>query len=320
MSFSIKYVRPTPFRGIVLKNTRLGAGFMTPKKAERCSFHSSSHFSSLQDCSQYSSAADAAAGGSSSHRRFFATGTRGSRGHGWYTNYRAGKGGRHLQGEYYERNMDECLRWNEAILEMGFRQAYFDVVCEPRSSEVVQQDKKGCTIAPVLEALSGEKHRLYIDLADTVMAETSANFIDLCLKETDGYKGSLLYRFERNVGACGGDVLTNTGRAGKAAHGSPLTYTVQRDPLAMWHVPGTITMLVARVGDIDSRFVLCTEWAPHLDGINRAFGRLTEGSLAVVKKWQSTLLTRNGVPSSYDLVVVGCGTVTESIVSSDVAA
>ena len=251
-----------------------------------------------------------------SPRRTLATGTRGSRGHGWYVNYRAGKGGRHLQGEYHDRDLDECRQWNDSILELGQEQVYLDVVVEPRSSSVVWNRGD----VPPLDSLTGPRHRLVMNIATTVMPETTENFINLCDASEDGYKGSLLYRFERNVGLCGGDVLTNTGKAGKAAHGTPLALDIPTDPLAMWHLEGTVTMSVAKVGQVDSRFVLCTETAQHLDGINRAFGRLTDESLEIVRGWQGSLLTSKGVPTSCDLVIVECGRVGQGAAFTEEAA
>jgi cyclophilin family peptidyl-prolyl cis-trans isomerase len=158
-----------------------------------------------------------------------------------------------------------------------------------------------------------------MDIATTVMPETTQNFLDLCRADTEGYTGSILYRFEKGVGICGGDVLTNTGKSGKAANGNPLAMDISTDPLALWHLEGTVTMLVAKVGQVDSRFVLCTDTAPHLDGINRAFGRLTEESIEVLKNWQATLLTKNGAPTSVDLVVVEAGVLGENTASEQAA-
>jgi len=241
-------------------------------------------------------------------RRSLATGTRGSRGHGWYVNYRAGKGGRHLQGDYQDRSsLEECETWNTAVLALGSRKVYMDVVVEPARSNA---PSKG--IVPSLESLQGERHRLTLQIASTVMPETSQNFIDLCNAPAtaDGYKGSKFYRIERSVGLSGGDVLTNIGKTGKAAAGNPLKQLI-RDPLPMWHVPGTVSMVVHDVDEIDSRFTVCTHAAHHLDGIYRAFGTLTAESLAVVQEWESTLLTQKGVPSSFDLIIVDCGVLEE---------
>jgi len=235
--------------------------------------------------------------------RALATGTRGSRGHGWYVNYRAGKGGRHLQGEYFDRDVEECQQWNQAILDLGSSRVYLDIVQEPHSKTRPPGE------FPSLNELTGTKHRITIDLASTVMPETCQNFMDLCTLEREGYKGSVLYRVERNVGFCGGDVLTNTGKTGKAAKGTPLQLSIDQDPLVLWHVAGTVTMLVPNVGRVDSRFVLCTQSAFHLDGINRALGQMTQESLEIVTGWGKNLLTKNGVPSSYDLIVVDSGVV-----------
>jgi len=252
----------------------------------------------------------------SNQRRFLATGTRGSRGHGWYVNYNAGKGGRHLQGEYHDADsLKDRERWNQAVLEVGSRQLYIDVAVEPRTSgssgDAVMMSKKNFVVVPPLDELSksSEKHRLLIDVASAIMPETCQNFVDLCSASKDGYKGSLLYRIERNVGICGGDVLSNTGKTGKAANGTPLSLTIEQDPLAMWHLPGTVTMTVAKVEEIDSRFVLCTNAAQHLDGNYRAFGKLTDDSLAIVRGWEENLLTKKGVPTSFQLIITDCGLV-----------
>ena len=228
-----------------------------------------------------------------------------------------------MQGEYIDHpSLEQKEAWNAAVMEMGLQQqVYFDVVVEPRSGG---GGGGGGGSGLDSSSLTGPKHRLTLQLATAVMPETTNNFVQLCQTDTiDGLKGSLLYRFERNVGICGGDVLTNTGRTGKAAATataninnntkttSPLALDIAHDPLVLWHLPGTVTMTVHTVGSIDSRFVLCTQEAPHLDGIQRAFGRLTADSLAIAQEWQKTLLTRNGFPTSYDLIIADCGVLPE---------
>lgn len=246
-------------------------------------------------------------------RRQFATGTRGSRGHGWYLNYRAGKGGRHLQGEFHDRDSpQECAAWNDAVLQLGSTQVYMDVVAEPRRHASSIRSKKLIEVPPV-DTLEGEKYRMVIDIASTVMPKTTQNFIDLLMADTGGYLGTRLYRIEKNIGLCGGDVLTNTGKTGKAANGKPLTIDVESDPLPLWHIPGTVTMLVPKVGEVDSRFMFCTQPAPHIDGMCRAFGRMTDQSLAVLTSWQTNLLTRDGIPSAFDLIVVECGVLRDNM-------
>jgi cyclophilin family peptidyl-prolyl cis-trans isomerase len=243
--------------------------------------------------------------------RSFATGARGSRGHGWFTNYRSGKGGRHLQGEYFDReSLPECAAWNDAVLQLGCTQVYLDVIVEPRRNATSNVRSKKYIEVPPIDALTGEKHRIVIDVASTVMPTTAQNFVDLMKSDAGvhGYLGTRLYRIEKDVGIYGGDVLTNTGKTGRAAHAVALTIDVSKtDPLPMWHIPGTVTMLVPTVGEIDSRFLLCTQHAPHLDGIARAFGRMNDQSLAIVTKWQTSLLTVYGIPTAFDLIVADCG-------------
>jgi cyclophilin family peptidyl-prolyl cis-trans isomerase len=285
--------------------------------------------------------------------RSFATGSRGSRGHGWFYHYRQGKGGRHLQGEYYDRDsMEQCMAWNQSILDLGSQRVYMDIVAEPRrnvnSSSIsspstsssdntetessttttswTKNPKKYFTIPPV-DTLTGETHRIVIDIASTVLPATCDNFINLIKRKsystTDndnsessqrGYSGTRLYRIEKNVGIYGGDVLTNTGRTGMAYNAVALTKDVSAtDPIPMWHIPGTITMIVASVNEIDSRFLMCTQHAPHIDGICRPFGMIAPESLLILQKWQMNLLTlKGGIPNAFDLYVVDCG-----VLSSD---
>lgn len=248
-------------------------------------------------------------------------GSRGSRGHGWYVNYRAGdKGGRHLRGEYYDReDVKQCSEWNEAILKIGSTCVYLDIVIEPRNYDSPTGRQRN---REDLESLTGEKVRLTMDIASTVMPETTKNFIDLCNAD---FIGSKLYRIEKKVGLFGGDILTNTGRSGKAAFPQStdidlpgLRLDIHDDPLVMWHIPGTISMLVPKVGCIDSRFMICTETARHIDGIHRAFGQLSTSSCRIVQDWTSTLITYKGVPTSYDLIIADCGILSTNVASEKV--
>jgi cyclophilin family peptidyl-prolyl cis-trans isomerase len=241
-------------------------------------------------------------------------GTRGARGHGWFVQYRSGRGGRHLQGEYYDRETaEQCAAWNDAILQLGNTRVYMDICLEPRRSTVSLTSKMHPV--PPLDQLTGEKHRLVLDLATTVMPATTQNFIHLLCKSagtTHGYVGSRFFRVEKKVGLKGGDVLTNTGKTGQAGSysGRPLQMPVpSNEPLCLWHIPGTVSMLVPTVDEIDSRFILVSEPAPHLDGVCRALGRLTPDSLALVDRWQSTLITTKGIPTAYDLIICAGGVV-----------
>lgn len=272
-------------------------------------------------------------------------GNRGTRGHGWYVKYREGRGGRHLQGEYWGHNEHhwDMQQWNEAVLSLGSQYVYLDIAVEPPSGGTFQStaneagasqkasSKEGEAFSKEVEASPKEvtsavepisTERLVIQVASTVMPETCINFIGLC--EEAAYKGSVIYRIEKEVGLCGGDILTNTGKTGQCLQNWPYESTnktptidmnpLRRDlpppeeePMALWHTAGTITMLCAKVNEIDSRFILCGNHAPHLDGIHRAFGKLEPESLKLVQEWQNSVLTSYGKPKSVNLKIVGCG-------------
>ena len=235
-------------------------------------------------------------------------GSRGSRGHGWYVKYRAGEGGRHLQGEYHDRDsLEECQAWNASVLGLGSTRIYMDVVVEPKKTSAAAETVPGMATVPPLDGLTAPVQRLEFDMATAVMPATCHNFATLITNQE--YNGTLLYRFEKEVGLCGGDILTNTGKTGRSHRQDRLTVNVhETDPLAMWHLPGTVSMLVSTVQEIDSRFFFCTSASPHLDGIHRAFGQLTPESLTTVQDWQSKILTRGGgIPTTYDIIVVEAG-------------
>lgn len=302
--------------------------------------------------------------------RSFATGSRGSRGYGWFYHYRQGKGGRHLQGEYHDRDsIEECMAWNQSILDLGSQRVYMDIIAEPRrnvessssgsgssrgnssdattssstssslTSSIKNNPKKYFKIPP-LDTLTGERHRIIIDIASTVIPATCENFIQLIQRKNSsssssssdssssadditqkGYSGTRLYRIEKNVGIYGGDILTNTGRTGMAYNAVAMRKDVSAtDPIPMWHIPGTITMVVPTVNEIDSRFLMCTQHAPHIDGICRPFGMITPESLSILQKWQMNLLTlKGGIPNAFDLYIVDCGVIstnTDTIVTN----
>ncbi|CAB9510414.1 PPIases accelerate the folding of proteins (By similarity) [Seminavis robusta] len=242
-------------------------------------------------------------------------GSHGSRGHGWYIKYREGRGGRSLQGEYWDRNQHhwDLQHWNDAVLSLGSQFVYLDIAVEPpttggdvvAASPSVAEDSEDISVAVPKEEESEENDA-------TGLIQEAA------------YKNTILYRIEREVGICGGDVLTNTGGTGQCWQSFPYDNAVpntrirpsplRRDlpppadePLAMWHTAGTVAMLCAKVNEIDSRFILCAHDSPHLDGIHRAFGKLTPESLAVIQEWQTSVLTSYGKPKSATLRIVDCG-------------
>lgn len=259
-------------------------------------------------------------------------GTRGARGHGWWVNYRAGKGGRHLQGTYSHLDSDSMAEWNDAVFKLGRKLAYLDVKIESLAddndadSDDADNDNQNDDQQKI--------HRLTLELATEVLPLATDNVIKLIQSGSEkdngsnnnnpGYLSSTLHRVEKGVGLLGGLVDANPNH-NPNNHGAPLTkrrmgschpdhrsrtsptaMDVSSEKLVLNHLPGVITMLQPRIGEIDSRFLVLSHNAPHLDGVSVAVGRLVDG-LESVQKWESTLITSHGVPTNVVLRIVRCG-------------
>ena len=238
--------------------------------------------------------------------RFMGTGPRGSRGHGWLHKYRAGEGGRHLQGKYHKRDIEKLTSINDQVFGLNNEknvslasQAYLDL------------------------AVEGEEdgpHRVIIELASAALPNTCQNFIDLCqahendnntdneqIADYKGYKQSKVFRILPQVGLCLGDTVLNTGKQGKCSPKISPTGMFPDEPTVISHAEkGIVSMLSTGVDKNDSRFMIMTvDDAPHLDGRHVAFGRVKEGLESLQKIVENTY-TKKGVPS-VNIEVVGCG-------------
>jgi cyclophilin family peptidyl-prolyl cis-trans isomerase len=189
------------------------------------------------------------------------------------------------------------------------------------------------------EALSSRsvvQHRLTFELATAVLPLATKNFIKLLEAEQGiGYTNSTFHRVEKQVGLHGGlvwnpslfpdegstNVPIKRGRGYKVVGRchpsltmptSPTNMDVSSENLVLSHLPGVITMLSPRVNEIDSRFMLCSRHAPHLDGQTVAIGRLSEDSLEIVQEWERSLITSFGTPTNVTLRVVKCGVLGET--------
>lgn len=252
-------------------------------------------------------------------------GARGARGHGWWVNYRQGKGGRHLQGEYFDRSLEELQAWNDAVFSLGSRMAYMDIKTE---AAVVMVD----TASAAVEGDSKNSddnvatHRLKLELATAVLPLATENFLKLLQSPAGvGYTSTTLHRVEKKVGLMGGLVWNERQSDGNErsykqpmlvgkCHEDlrmPTSWTnmdVSSERLVLSHVPGILTMVCPRVHEIDSRFMFCSTYSPHLDGKAVAIGRLAdEESMQTVQKWEQTLITHKGRPTNVVLRIVECG-------------
>lgn len=252
-------------------------------------------------------------------------GTRGARGHGWWVNYRAGKGGRHLQGTYAHLDVEAMAMWNDAVFGMGSKMAYLDVKLEALAGADEENENENENNTEK-ETTQTQTHRLTLELATEALPLVTENVLKLLQESLGGYDSTTLHRVEKGVGILGGLVADNPNHqplnlnapTSKKKKGmchpdfrmatSPTAMDVSSEKLVVHHLEGVITMLQPRIGQIDSRFLLLSNNAPHLDGVSVAIGRLANPeSLEAIKNWESTLITSHGVPTNVNLRIVGCG-------------
>ena len=234
-----------------------------------------------------------------------ATGTRGARGHGWLKKYRAGLGGRHLQGRWHFRNVDELNDVNDLVFRMN-------ETLKNNNDDVVVP-----TEAYLDLSVAGDTpRRVTIELASAALPKTTENFRLLCQarkgeKEEQGigYESTLVYKIEKTVGLCLGDVVSNDGTGGRChpkfgTYASP--YSFEDEGFLISHTgPGIVSMMSPGVHGNDSRFLISTTGAPQLDGRFVAFGRVKKG-MDVINDIATGVFTKRGRPT-VEIKVVGCG-------------
>jgi cyclophilin family peptidyl-prolyl cis-trans isomerase len=226
--------------------------------------------------------------------RSMATGPRGARGHGWLVKYRSGRGGRHLQGRWHYRDVDELNSLNDRVFAMNEK-----------------LDKKETEAYLDLSVGGEEPRRVVIELAAAVLPKTTSNFRKLCQEgEEGGYKSTSVYKIEKTVGLCLGDVIYNNGSSGRCHPdlASPLTpFSFEDEGFYLSHTDkGIVSMMSPGVHSNDSRFLITTEGAPQLDGRFVAFGRVKEG-MDVIEHVASSVFTKRGRPT-VEITVADCGT------------
>lgn len=252
-----------------------------------------------------SPAANVAADGLA-HVRSMATGTRGARGHGWLKKYRAGLGGRHLQGRWHFRDIDELNRINDEVFGMNASLGG-DVTTE----------------AYLVLSVAGEQpRRIVIELASAALPRTTENFRLLCQEKggdgsvdgggasAKGYVSTSVYKIEKTVGLCLGDVVSDNGSGGRC-HPKMGTYTspysFEDEGFLVSHTsPGIVSMMSPGVHRNDSRFLITTTGAPQLDGRFVAFGRVKGDGMDVINDIVTGVFTKRGRPT-VEIKVVDCG-------------
>ena len=234
-------------------------------------------------------------------RRDMATGTRGARGHGWLKKYRAGLGGRHLQGRWHFRNVDELNEVNDLVFGMN------------ESLDVSIPTEAYLDLSVAGDSNYTTPRRVIIELASAALPKTTENFRLLCQEKGEngglGYESTLVYKIEKTVGLCMGDVVSNDGTGGRChptlgTYASP--YAFEDEGFLISHTgPGIVSMMSPGVHRNDSRFLITTTGAAQLDGRFVAFGRVKEG-MDVITDIATGVFTKRGRPT-VEVKVVGCG-------------
>ena len=246
--------------------------------------------------------------------RNMATGTRGARGHGWLKKYRAGLGGRHLQGRWHKRDVNELNMINDEVFAMN---------------KTLDSDSNIPTEAYLDISVAGEEpRRVVIELASAALPKTTENFRLLCQekgsdsKEDDndegvegdetgsgGYANTSVYKIEKTVGLCMGDIVSDDGSGGRChpKSGTYLSpYSFKDEGFLISHTgPGIVSMMSPGVGRNDSRFLITTTGASQLDGRFVAFGRVKEG-MDVIEDIATGVFTKRGRPT-VEVKVDKCG-------------
>ena len=171
---------------------------------------------------------------------------------------------------------------------------------------------------------SGGLKRVTIELATEALPLTCQNFMALCEEKdaneseiSHSYQNSKVFKIEPKVGICLGDIISSTGLSGSChpstsasattatkTNTSPNTFSHESTVLS--HAEkGMVSMLHSGRDRNDSRFVITTKNAPHLDGKYVAFGRVKEG-LDFLEDIVKNVYTRKGRPT-VDIEVVKCG-------------
>jgi cyclophilin family peptidyl-prolyl cis-trans isomerase len=254
--------------------------------------------------------------------RSFATGARGARGLGWYTKYREGKGGRHLQGRWHKEKHPDSVeyraKWNDAIFALNQNSDLLQKAAEQHFGEHSHQQLVPTHVYMDLIGEDWEKpRRVLIELAVAALPRTCSNFIHLCESQdgpdgpVPGYANTTIHKIEKKVALCGGDVLLTDGNNGKC-HPSlselPNGYTFLDEAFVISHsagTPGIVSMASPGVHKNDSRFTITSTGMEHqLNGKFVAFGRVVDGFDAIEEL--DTVFTKRGRPAN-EIKIASCG-------------
>ena len=126
--------------------------------------------------------------------------------------------------------------------------------------------------------------RVIIELFDDLVPKTCENFKALCTGEKgEGqsgqlltYSNTILHKIVAGFAVCGGDITRSDGTGGESIYGRIFD---DEDLSAVKHDKRGIVSMANQGPDTNgSQFFILTDAAPHLDGVNQAFGVVVKGS------------------------------------------
>lgn len=131
--------------------------------------------------------------------RSLATGAKGARGHGWLKKYREGRGGRHLQGRWHDRDVDGLNAINDQVFALNASAA--------SNNDIPTKAYLNLSVG------GAEARRVVIELASAALPKTCENFTKLCTSgsvvdaadrsaENWGYKGTNVHKIEKVRKTC----------------------------------------------------------------------------------------------------------------------
>jgi len=230
-------------------------------------------------------------------------GTRGARGHGWFKKYRAGLGGRHLQGRHHNRDRQKLASMNDEVFALN--RSLLDTTSTSNNNNTTTTT----TSAYIdLEIDGGDddtnRQRIVIELASAALPNTCGNFAALCRDGSSslGYESTKVFKIVKDTGLCLGDNTPNNNGDGGRCHPdfaseSHNPYSFNHESLVLSHSQkGMVTMLSSGLDKNDSRFMITmADDSPQLDGKYVAFGRVKEG-LEWLENTAFNTFTKRGMP------------------------
>ena len=219
------------------------------------------------------------------------TGSRGARGHGWLHKYRAGLGGRHLQGTYHNRNTDQLVALNHQVFALN------------------NNNNNTPNTAYLEFTMEGEtkRTRITLELARVALPHACNRFQELCHGDTP----SNVFKIVQGSGVCLGPTTSDTTsdtNDSSTNESSPLPssrHVTDAYPNVLSHAQkGMVSLLSSSLNNETQLLITTVDDAPHLDGRLVPFARVTEG-LEELVSLADTVFTKRGKPNMD--IQVTCG-------------